>query len=161
QVLILFLAEALFCGLAGAALGLLMGVGLARATLGSVSETITALYVVVQARTLDLSPGMLWQGAGLGVGTALLAALAPAREAASTPRAVTMRQGILVERQTLPIGGWSAAGVILLLLSLTTAVLTLRLGQPLLGFVSALLLLIGFALLTPLGTVLAERALAP
>jgi putative ABC transport system permease protein len=161
QVLVLFMAEAAFCGLAGSALGLLLGIALARATLGSVSQTITALYVVVQARTLYLAPEILWQGAALGLGTALLSALAPAREAADTPPAVTMRQGILVERHALPIGAWSAAGGVLLLLSLATAVCTLRLSQPLLGFVSALLLLVGFALLTPLATVMADRALAP
>lgn len=161
QVLVLFMAEAAFCGLIGSALGLLLGIALARATLGSVSETITALYVVVQARTLYLAPEILWQGAALGLGTALLSALAPAREAAATPPAVTMRQGILVERHALPIGGWSAAGGFLLLLSLATGVCSLRLSQPLLGFVSALLLLVGFALLTPLATVMADRALAP
>jgi putative ABC transport system permease protein len=161
QVLALFLAEAGFCGVAGSALGLLLGVALARAALGSVSQTITALYVVVQARTLYLSPDILWQGAGLGLGTALLSALAPAREAAATPPAVTMRQGVLVERHALPIGAWSAAGTAALALSLATAFGTLRLSQPLLGFVSALLLLVGFALLTPLATLLADRALAP
>lgn len=161
QILALYLAEAGICGVIGSALGLALGVALARASLSSVSQTISALYVVVQARTLYLSPAILWQGAALGVAASLLAALAPAREAAATPPGETMRQGALMPRQTLPVATWSRMGVCSLVLSLGVAWTTLWAEQPLLGFASALLLLVGFAMLTPMATILADRLLTP
>jgi putative ABC transport system permease protein len=161
QIQAIFLIEATLQGLLGSALGLGLGILMARATLGSVSETITALYLAVQARTVVVAPEVLWQGAILGVGAALVAALAPAREAATTPPGATMRQGMLIERHALPIRAWSILGLLALVASLATAILALQWERPLLGFASAFLLMTGFSLLTPAATVGLERAFAP
>lgn len=66
-----------------------------------------------------------------------------------------------MERQTLPVARWSALGVTALLVALGTGWWTLRLSQPLLGFAAALFLLIGFALLTPLATLVADHLMTP
>jgi putative ABC transport system permease protein len=161
QVLRMFMAEAAVCGVLGGALGVALGVGLAHASLSAVSQTISALYVVVKARTVDLSPAILAQGAGLGVGAALLAALIPAREAAGTAPSATIQQGVVMEPQALPIRAWSLLGVGALVLSAATGWFTLRLEQPLLGFGSGVFLLAGFALLTPLAVLVADRLLTP
>jgi putative ABC transport system permease protein len=161
EVLRLFVLEALFFGAAGTVLGVGVGILLARVALGAVSQTISQLYVLVEARTLRLSPAVLAQGAGIGFGAAALAAVVPAREAARTPAGVTMRQGALIELRPLALGPWSAAGIVLLFLAAAASALSLRLHQPLWGFVSATGVLAGFSALTPAGTVAMSALLDP
>jgi putative ABC transport system permease protein len=159
EVLRLFLAEALFFGAVGTLLGVALGILLARGALGAVSQTISQLYVLVEARTLRLSPEVLLQGAAIGFGAAVLAALVPALEASRTPAGVTMRQGALIEVRPVALGPWLAAGVALLVVAGVAAALGLWLRQPIWGFVSAIGVLAGFSALTPAGTVLLNGAL--
>jgi putative ABC transport system permease protein len=159
DVLRLFLMEAVFFGAAGALLGVGLGILLARGALGAVSQTISQLYVLVEARTLRLSPAVVAQGAAVGFGAAALAALIPAREAARTPVGVTLRQGALIELRPVALGPWSAAGALLLVLAAAAAAAGLLWHQPLWGFVSAGGVLAGFSALTPAATVALSGAL--
>src|SRR4029079_7100036 len=54
QVLGMFLLEAALVGVGGTAIGLLLGVLLARSALHAVAQTISALYVAVRAREVVL-----------------------------------------------------------------------------------------------------------
>jgi putative ABC transport system permease protein len=159
EVLRLFMGEAVFFGAAGTLLGVGLGILLARGALGAVSQTISQLYVLVEARTLHLSPAVLAQGAAIGFGAAALAALIPAREAARTPPGVTLRQGALIELRPVALGPWSAAGVLLLALAGAAAAVGLRRHEPLWGFASAAGVLAGFSALTPAGTLALNGAL--
>jgi putative ABC transport system permease protein len=161
QVVFQFLGEALFVGVVGSLVGLALGTLAAKAALGSVAQTLSALYLVVHAENLYLDPGIYLSGFGLGVGMSLLAALPPAVEASQTPPSVTMRQGTLIEAQPLPIGRWTLAGGALLVLAGLVAWWTIGLRRPEGGFVSAFLLLGGFSLVAPGFTLLCERAAAP
>ena len=82
QVQGLFLAEALVLGVAGAALGVLLGVVLAGQLVGAVSQTITSLYILTSIQNLFVSPAAILTALGLCLGAVLLAAWFPAREAA-------------------------------------------------------------------------------
>src|SRR5437870_11530797 len=124
EVLRLFMLEAVFFGAAGTLLGVGLGIVLARGALGAVSKTISQLYVLVEARTLYLSPEVLVQGAVIGFGAAVLAALIPALEAARTPAGLTLRQGALIEVRPVALGPWVTAGVLLLALAGVAAALT-------------------------------------
>jgi putative ABC transport system permease protein len=159
EVLRLFLLEAGLFGAAGTLLGVGLGILMARGALGAVSQTISQLYVLVEARTVRLEPGVLLQAAAVGFGAALVAALVPAREAARTPVGVTLRQGALIELRPVALGPWSALGGLLLLAAGAAAALGLRQREPLWGFASAFCILAGFAALTPAGTVLLNGAL--
>lgn len=161
QILSMMLAEAAVIGMAGSLLGLGIGTLLAQQTLGAVARTLTALYLVVHARTLHLDPGTYAAAFALGTAMSLLSALAPAIEASRTPPNVTMRQGILVEAQTLPIRRWTAVGIVLVLLAGAVAAWTVGVRRPIGGFVSAFLLLAGFALAAPAFTLLCEALAAP
>lgn len=148
-IVALFLAEAGLLGLAGSALGLLLGAWLARFTLGAVSETISVLYLRVQARELVVTPEDLILGALLGLGTALAAGLAPALEAASTSPAVVLRQATAAEptrRRALP---WFLAGLALLAFAGLASIAPGLRESRFMGFAGAFALLLGAALMTP------------
>lgn len=157
----LFLLEGLLLGVVGSLAGLLLGTLLARLTLGSVARTLSELYLVLHASSVRLDPTTYLLGFLLGAGMSLLSSLGPAIEASRTPPNVTVRQGILIEAQGLPIGRWTAAGFGCILLAAVVALWTLTARQPFLGFASAFLLLGGFSLLAPGFTLLCENALSP
>lgn len=161
QVVLQFLGEAAFLGVIGSGLGLALGTVLARGALGAVSKTITTLYLLVQARELNYDPLIYLGGFALGVGMSVLSALAPALEASLTPPNVTVRQGMQIEAQELPLGRLTAAGLGALVLAGLIAWGTVGLHRPAGGFVSAFLLLFGFSLVSPAFTLLSERLATP
>ena len=57
QVLLLFLAEGVVSGLVGGALGLILGVGLARGVLGVMTQNLTSLYMPVVAEEVWVQGG--------------------------------------------------------------------------------------------------------
>lgn len=145
------LREALWVGLAGAALGVAAGTLLGRGLVGMVTRTINDLYFVVSVEGLALPPGVLLKGAALGVGATLLAALPPALEAgAAVPRVAQLRSAVeAAARRAVPRA--AAAGVLLFaagggLLALPTRVLGV-------SFAALFLVILGMALMVPLGTV--------
>ena len=95
QVRLLFLGEALLLGLAGAAVGLPLGLGIARLALGPVQEVLKGVYLPLQVRELETTPLLLFQAALGGLATALLAALIPASHAAAEEPADAVRRAPL------------------------------------------------------------------
>jgi putative ABC transport system permease protein len=87
QVCRLFLGEAGLLGLTGAVLGLPLGLGLAQLALGPMHRVLSDLYLPLDAGRLEITPGMLLGATAAGLAATLLAALAPAVEAA-VPRPV-------------------------------------------------------------------------
>ncbi len=158
QVLRLFLAEGLVSGLAGGALGLILGVGLARGVLAVMTQNLTSLYTPVVAGQVRLAWGLVFQAWGLALGATLVAAWLPAREAARTQlRAVWQRQE-LEERIGSRAGRIFFWGVAALVLAGLGAAVRVNRGPPWPGFAAAFLILLAFALFTPLATLLMGRA---
>jgi len=158
QVLRLFLAEGLVSGLAGGALGLVLGVGLARGVLGVMTRNLTSLYTPVAAAEVRLAWGLLLQAWGLALAATLAAAWLPAREAARTQlRAVWQRQELeeRIESRAGRIFFWGVAALILAGLGASFRV---NRGPPWPAFAAAFLILLAFALFTPLATLLMGRA---
>jgi putative ABC transport system permease protein len=150
QVLLLFLAEGLASGLVGGLLGLLLGVGLARGVLGVMTQNLSSLYMPVVAHEVSVRGGLLLQAWGLAIAATLAAALLPAREAARTQvRAVWHREELeeKIESRVGVIFGW---GCVALVLAWAGASWKLGAGPPWPGFAAAFLILLGFALFTPL-----------
>ncbi len=161
QVAALFLEEGLLLGLAGGLLGALLGALFANVALTQVGRTLQSLYLVTQATRLWLDPGTLLAGAALGVGAALLSALAPALEAAATAPGVTLREGALIEARHPRYGRLAAAGGLTLVAAGAVAAWTHVARAPLGGFVAAFLVLAGFSLVAPLWTLLVSRLAGP
>ncbi|OGP69621.1 MAG: hypothetical protein A2Y80_10015 [Deltaproteobacteria bacterium RBG_13_58_19] len=161
QVLLLFLAEGIVSGALGGFLGLVLGVGLAKAALGLMTNTMSSLYTPVEAKEVLVRGTLLLQAWGLAVGATLVAALIPAREAARTRvRAVWYRED-LEERLESRAGAIFWVGFGALALAGVAAFLRVGSGPPLPAFAAAFLILLAFASFTPLATRALGRGLLP
>jgi putative ABC transport system permease protein len=159
EVVRLFLAEGAIIGVAGSAGGLALGTLLAGASLHAVGRTLADLYMLQYTSQLHPDWPTYVVGFSLGVACALLSALGPALEAAQTPPGTTIRQGMFIEAQRLPIGRWTLAGFATLALAAIAAWWTVHTRHAWGGFASAFFTLAGFSLLAPGFTLLAERVL--
>jgi putative ABC transport system permease protein len=123
QIAALFVGEAMLLGCLGTAVGVPLGLGLARLALGPVQHMLSDLFFSLEASTVEMSPASLLLCAGAGVFTAVLAALVPALHAAAEQPADAVRRIPSVPRwgqRTLHVMG------VLLLLAAGVAVFTLR-----------------------------------
>jgi len=161
QVLALFLAEGAVSGLVGGLVGLGLGVITAQAVLGFMSHTLTSLYTPVEARELALNPPLFAQAWGLALGATLLAALIPAWEAAQTKVRAVWHREELEERLEGRAGLLALAGLAALLLAGVLSVWKTGAGPPVPGFAAAFLILLAFALFTPLSARVLGRLAAP
>jgi putative ABC transport system permease protein len=159
EILRTILAEATWIGVAGTAIGLVVGVVLGRGLVRLVTRTINDLYFTVTVDAVRVDPILLAKAAALGVGATLLAALPAALEAASSePRVAMLRSereakshGALGRAATLGIGS-TILGSLLLFVPTRSLVVS---------FTALLFVVGGLALLTPAGAVLLVGALRP
>ncbi|MFA4903910.1 MAG: FtsX-like permease family protein [Desulfobaccales bacterium] len=161
QVLLLFLAEGLASGLVGGLLGLILGVGLARGVLGVMTQNLSSLYMPVVAHEVWVRGGLMLQAWGLAVIATLAAALLPAREAARTQVRAVWHREELEEKIESRAGAIFVWGCVALVLAGAGASWKLGAGPPWPGFVAAFLILLGFALLTPLAARMLGLGLQP
>jgi len=161
QVLGLFIGEAAWIGCLGSLVGIGLGIGLAKLMLYLVSRTITALYILVKAEHLLISPSILMAGFGMGVLASVLSSIGPAREASKIAPKEALALGTLETKIRTRLGQFSLIGVGLLILSLILALQRPISHRPIFGFLAALLILIGVSFLIPSVTTLLNRLLAP
>ena len=148
-VLAVFLAEGAALGITGSALGLLLGILLARVALLAVGGTATELYLPSAHPRLGLDAGVLATAFGLGVASSILSALAPALEAARVAPAATLRHGSVEaarRRATRPLALVGTGLLVLAFLATRPGPVG---GLPLFGFVSVFLVVAGVSLLAP------------
>ncbi len=88
-----FLAEALALATAGTGLGLVLGRLLALGAVALIGTTVQSLYVSSVPARIQMGPAALLTGIGLGLGISLLAAIAPAWEAAQISPTEAMARG--------------------------------------------------------------------
>jgi putative ABC transport system permease protein len=159
EILRMILREAAWIGAAGAAIGLGVGVVLARGLVRLVTRTINDLYFAVSVEGVALDPVVVAKAAALGLGATLLAAVPPALEAASAePRLSTLRS-ISEERVRRMLPRAAVLGA--LLAAAGWALLELPSRSLAVSFTGLALVMSGLALLTPGGAVLLVRALTP
>jgi putative ABC transport system permease protein len=161
QVLGLFIGEAGWIGCLGSLVGIGIGIGLAKAMLYLVSRTITALYILVKAEHLLISPSVLMVGFGLGVLASVLSSIGPAREASKIAPREALALGTLETKIKIRLGFFSLIGIGLLVLSLILSLQKPISHRPIFGFLAALLILIGVSFLIPSVTTLLNRLLTP
>jgi putative ABC transport system permease protein len=161
QVLALFLTEGAILGVLGAILGIGIGLIMAKFTLASVSRTVTALYILVKAEHLTISPVTLILGALISVVVSIASAAGPAREAARTKPREAFSLGNLERKVGVHVGTLLLVGLGALFLALIFALQKPIWGRPIFGFASAFLILVGFSLITPAGTRWLNTLFAP
>ncbi len=146
-ILLIIAGEAGVLGLLGAVLGIGCGIGLARATVHTVSRTVSSLYAFVRPSAIPISPTVLGEVMLLGLAVVLISALLPALEATRiAPREDLAPAGL--ERRHRP---WR-----LLACGLTLAGLAWALcgfgpieGKPLFGYSASLALLLAAVCVSP------------
>ena len=113
EVRALFLGEACALGLLGALVGLLGGVVLAQMLVGTVSKTISSLYVLLSVRETAVTPSMFGAAIALGLLSVVVAAWLPAAAAAKMDPVDALRGGSLVEQAVNLSPAWFWAGIAL------------------------------------------------
>jgi putative ABC transport system permease protein len=157
QIFALVLAEILVLSAAGVMLGLLSGIALGAGLVRLVLRTIGDLYLSSAVDYYGVSSLLLVKAAGVGFGASLLAAAAPALEAARVRPRVAMSRAAL-ERQRRRYLGPRLLGA-LLLAGVAAAILRWA-GELELAFVGIFLALTAAALAVPALVYAAMRALA-
>ena len=147
QVFRMVLGETLALGAAGTAIGLGLGMILGESLTGLVSRTINDLYFVLTVRETEIEPLTFVKGITFGVGASLLAALAPAWEAAGVPPCLAMARSHLESR----LGHWlprvAFAGAVSIALGFGIIVMS---GKGIVsGFAALFAILFGCVLATP------------
>ena len=148
QIFTLILVEALMLGLIGALAGVVIGLALATELVKLVTRTINDLYFVVEVTEVTIPWLLLAKGMLLGGAASVAAAAVPAFAATRvTPRLTQMRS---TAESTLHAwtGKLAVFGGLLLVLSLVLVFVPTRHLGP--GFVALFIMVLGFALLTPL-----------
>jgi putative ABC transport system permease protein len=159
QLFWLIQLETAIVALIGALLGLGLGWLLGQGAVRLVTQTINDLYYVLSVRDAPLTLLSIVKGLGLGLGAGLLAAAAPALEAASVEPITILRRSSLEDRVRRWLPWLGAAGLVLgaagmLLLLATSRSLTASFG----GFFA---IIIGLALVVPIATILFMRLAGP
>lgn len=151
QIAATILGEAAALGLAGTAIGLVLGVLLGTGLIRLVTTTINDLYFVLTVSELTLAPASIARGVALGLGATLLAALIPALEAASASPREALGRSSLEDRWRRGVPFAAAAGVSMGLLGVVLLAIS---GRSLTAsFAAIFAMIIGVALLTPALTV--------
>lgn len=140
------LTEAAILGLVGSLLGVALGALLGQALVHLVTRAINDLYFVVSVRDVPVSAVDLAKAFVLGLGSSVLSAWIPARQAASVPAADALRRSEDEVRFASRIAPMARIGVLLVLSG--WGVLALPWGV-LGGYAGLLLVIVGFALASP------------
>ena len=155
QVFQLIINEAFWLAVAGTAIGIVLGILLAQGLLHLISGTINAVYFRLDAASLMITPVQLGKGILLGLGATLLAVLPPALEATRLPPMTVLIRSQLESgvRRLIKVTGM--AGCLFIAIGLALALWS---GKSIaLGLVGIFLLLFGFALLTPVFTLMVMK----
>ncbi|MGH8300350.1 MAG: FtsX-like permease family protein [Steroidobacteraceae bacterium] len=147
ELLTIVLAEAAVLGTAGAAVGILLGLTVGHGLVRLVSQTVNDLYYVVAVRQVTLPAGTVIEALAAGLGTALVAALLPALEAAGSAPQLGLRRSVLEGRAALVAARLSWLSLALALAA--GALIACSSRSVLAGFAALFLLLCSVAALTP------------
>jgi putative ABC transport system permease protein len=159
QIFRLVLGEAAVLGVVGSGLGVLLGIVLASGLVQLLAQTINDLYFVVEVSELSIPPWTLAKGGLLGIGTTLLAAFPPAREATNTPVSTVLQRSTQETTLRRQAPWWAGLG---LLVAGGGSLLLLVTEQSIwAGYGALFCLLVGAALMTPLLVVILAKGARP
>ncbi|MEM6644800.1 MAG: FtsX-like permease family protein [Bacteroidota bacterium] len=151
--------EALLIGSLGTTLGLVLGIVLGQGLVWLVTQSINDLYYVLTVRELDLNPWLLAKGAALGLGTTMLATLAPAREATTAPASTVLQRSQEETGILRRVPQFAGLGIVLGLAG--GGLLMLPSQSIVLSYTALFFVLLAFAGLTPGVVLVASRVLRP
>lgn len=149
MIFLLIVSEGIALGIAGWIAAIPIGSLLVQYLLAAVSGTIDSLFVRVQAVVLRPDVREIVLSLGITLGTSLIAASKPARDATRiAPKEAMIIHGSTSQAPSQARGLW-AIGIVLIALSWGLASLPPLGPFPLAGYVSASFLILGFSCLSP------------
>lgn len=141
------LLEAVVLGLLGSVLGVLLGIALGQGLLVLISQTMSDLFVSVNAETLLVTPLHIAKGIGITLLAVIAATLAPALEAARV-NPVRVYRASQLEHSNKRMTRWLLlAGVLCMALSPLLIAASSR--GLVIGFSALFLFIIGYSLMVP------------
>ena len=149
SIVILLVAESLLLGLLGSALGIFLGLQVARALLQSVASTVTSHYVLLSMQEIMVNPWSLLAAGLAGLFAAALAAWWPARQASLVSPVDALQPGNSADRAASPLTIAPLASLTCFLLTLLFSATALYARIPRTGFLAALFILLAAAFLAP------------
>ena len=149
QVLVAFLGEAALFGLAGALAGIPLARAMAAGAVRMLGATVESLYVSSAPAPVALTPGTVALGVLVGLGVAVLSALAPALEAARVAPVEAMERGGREFQARVRKGRDAAAAALLGVAALAASLLPPVGNTPVFGYIAALLLIAAATLAMP------------
>jgi putative ABC transport system permease protein len=149
SIVILLVAESLLLGLLGSALGIFLGLQVARALLQSVASTVTSHYVLLSMQEIMVNPWSLLAAGLAGLFAAALAAWWPARQASLVFPVDALQPGNSADRAASPLTIAPLASLTCFLLTLLFSATALYARIPRTGFLAALFILLAAAFLAP------------
>jgi putative ABC transport system permease protein len=144
-----FLGEAACFGFVGALLGCVLGRVMATGALKLLSATVEALYVSSRPGKIELTSTSLIVAVLIGIGMSVLAALSPASEAASVSPIEAMARGQREYAARMHKGRDLLISFVLASAGFICSLPHAIAGKPLLGYLSALLLIAASAFAIP------------
>ena len=159
QVFRTIAGEALWLGVIGTALGIVLGTYLARGLVVQISQSINDLYFVVAVREMHLDWSIVLRASLLGVGATLLGAAAPAFEATRERPRLALAHSVSESRWSalLPRFFWSGAACI----AVAIVLFVVRSTSIVPSFTGLLFLIVGAGLWTPWLTIQIARLVSP
>ncbi|MGF1634377.1 MAG: FtsX-like permease family protein [Phycisphaerae bacterium] len=158
QLSAVYLQEAVVFAAVGGVLGVAGGWGLAHVLVGQIGQTISDLYAVVDPGAVVLDARTAVLGLAVSFGSASVGAAVPLWQAGRTPPISVLRASDVAGRSREAARAFLLAGVGLLLL--TGGLYFVPGESPLVGFVMAVTLALGFAFCCPAVTRLACAVVA-
>ncbi len=159
QILAAFVGEGAVFGVAGSALGVGLGVALARGALGLVGATVNQLYVASAPAAVRLTFGTALVAIAIGTAVSIAASIQPALEAARVRPSAMIRPGIY---QRIPLARsirFSASAALLLAVAWALTRLPPLHGIPVSGYGAVILVIAAFSLAAPLSLHASARVL--
>ena len=149
QIFFAFVGEGLVFGAAGAALGLGLGVLLARSVLTLVGRTINALYVTTAPQSVQLTPMVVVLGVAVGIALSALASIQPSFEASRVPPNAMIRPGLHQRITRRSEAMLAISAFVALLAAVGAAMMPAIAGIAVGGYLSVLCVVAAFSLVAP------------
>jgi putative ABC transport system permease protein len=144
-----FLGEAAFLGLTGALLGLPLGRLMAVGAVKLMALTVESLYVSGRPGPIELTPSSVALALLVGVGVAVVSALAPAREAMQVSPVDAMARGRREYTAQMHKGRDLVIALLLGLAGVIVSTMPAVAGKPLFGYLATILLIAASAYAIP------------
>ncbi len=152
DIRVLFALEAMGLGVLGSAIGIPFGLLVGRAAISWVAQTVSTLYVRINAQDVQLGAVEVVTGLSLGILGSLFAALRPAFIASGVQPVEALRRDVAVGAGAVQVRSWPTyAGLTLLLAAWPMTLIPPPIENfPIGGYLCIFFILMGATLLSPL-----------